>query len=72
MTHNMGQADRVVRVVAAVLVGVFYLLGALTGPVALALGLLALVLVSTAVVGFCPLYMVLGLKTTREPLKPVR
>lgn len=66
MKPNMGNADRVVRVVAAVLVGVFYLLGVLTGPVALGLGIAAVILVATAVLGFCPLYAPFGIKTTRE------
>lgn len=65
MKPNMGNTDRVLRVVAAVLVGVFYLLGVIRGPVALGLGIAAAVLVATSVLGFCPLYAPFGIKTTK-------
>lgn len=66
MKQNVGTIDRIVRVVVAALIGVFYLLGVLSGPVAIALGILGVVFVATSAVGFCPLYAIAGLKTTKE------
>ncbi len=65
MTKNMGTADRVVRVVAALAVGALYLNGTLSGPVAAVLGVLAVVFVLTSAVSVCPLYLPFGLSTRK-------
>lgn len=65
MKPNMGDADRAVRVVAAVLIGVFFLLGVIKGTLALVLGIVAAILVATAVFQFCPIYALFG----RKPIK---
>lgn len=66
MTKNMGTADRVVRIAAAVAVLVLYLTHVITGPVAVALGVIAAVLVLTSFVGVCPLYIPLKLSTATK------
>lgn len=63
MKKNMGALDRGVRVVFALVVGVLYAMGQLTGTAALVLGLLAVVFVLTSLVGTCPLYLPFGLST---------
>lgn len=66
MTRNMSSTDRVVRVVAAVLLVVGALaLGAGTAA-GIVLLVLAAVLAVTSAVGFCPLYRLLGV-STRQP-----
>jgi hypothetical protein len=65
MTYNVGTMDRVVRGVA----GIVLAAGAVGAgpPVARAvLGVLALVMLATALVGVCPLYRVFGLNTCRR------
>lgn len=64
MQKNMGTADRSLRGVIAVLIGVFYLLGAVEGPLALVLGVVAVVFLVTGIVGICPLYQLLHIRTT--------
>ena len=61
--HNMGSADRIIRtfVVAPLLVVV----GVLVGPTAWLLYLLAVVMVATSAVSFCPLYTLFGIRTRR-------
>ncbi len=66
MKRNMGIADRVIRVVLAVVVGVLYFTGQLTGTAAVVLGILAVVFLATGIVGFCPLYLPLRLSTRRR------
>ena len=67
MIKNMGPADRTVRLVlAAVLVAL--VLFAVDGALAWVLGLLAVVLVATSLVGTCPAYLPLGLSTCRRPV----
>ncbi len=62
----MGTVDRVLRVVAAVLVLVLYLTGQITGTAALILGIIAVIFVLTSTVGSCPLYLPMGWSTRRE------
>lgn len=64
MVHNTGRLDRVVRLVLGVMLLGLY--GALEAPWRY-LTLLGLVLVATALTGFCPLYRLLGVRTCRRP-----
>lgn len=66
MTKNMGTADRVIRILAAVAVVVLYLTHVISGPLAVVLGVVAAVLVVTSFVGVCPLYMALRLSTAAK------
>lgn len=66
MTTNLGTADRAIRLGVAVVAAVA---AWVLGPTSVAgIGLLALaaVLAVTAVVGFCPLYRLLGISTVRR------
>jgi hypothetical protein len=63
--HNMSQTDRVIRLVAAAVILILFLTNVLTGTLAIILGIVAAILAVTAVVGFCPLYALLGLSTNR-------
>ena len=61
MTRNLGQFDRIARLV----LGAFLVILALTGTIEI-WGYLGLVLVGTGFVNFCPIYKVLGLKTCQD------
>ena len=61
MTRNLGQFDRIARLV----LGALLVLLALTGTIGI-WGYLGLVLVGTGFVNFCPIYKVLGLKTCQD------
>ena len=65
MVKNMGPVDRILRVTAAVLVGVLLLTGVLKGTAGLILGILAVVFLLTAGIGFCPLYVPLKITTKK-------
>ena len=68
MKLNMGQADRAVRLlVAAVLVSTI-LMQWVNGLLMIIAGVLALVMLGTAVVRVCPLYLPLGLSSLRKKL----
>lgn len=58
MIHNEGSIDRIIRVV----VGLGLLSMTVIGPHTL-FGLIGLVPLVTGLVGFCPLYRVLGVRT---------
>lgn len=66
MKKNMGKADRLIRVIAAVLMAVLFFTNIISGSAALILGILGLVFLLTASVGFCPLYVPLGISTCKE------
>lgn len=63
MTKNMGRWDRTLRLAAAVVIAVLLVAGVLKGTLAIILALLAAIFVITTFVGFCPLYVPLGLST---------
>jgi len=66
MKANMGSADRIVRLIVAVAVGVLYYMGIITGTVGIVLLVVAAVFLLTSFVSFCPLYSIIGLKTKSE------
>lgn len=63
MKKNMGNLDRIIRVLIAVAVAALYFANIISGTVAIVLGVLAIVFVATSLVSFCPLYTLFGLST---------
>jgi hypothetical protein len=70
MKPNMGTADRVVRILVAVAIGILYFTGRISGTLATVLGVVAVVFVLTSLVGRCPAYLPFGLSTCRPPASP--
>lgn len=64
MERNVGKIDRIVRFVAALLFIVANVMGWLTGIAGLVLAVIAGMLLSSVVSGYCPLYVKLGIKKT--------
>lgn len=69
MKKNMGLTDRIIRIAAAIFVGVLYFMGAITGTVALVLASVAVIMVITSFISFCPLYLPFGINTTKKETK---
>lgn len=63
MKTNMGSADRMVRLLAAVLLTVLYLTKIVTGTPGIIILVVAGVFLLTSLVRFCPLYTLLGINT---------
>ncbi|MFM8833825.1 MAG: DUF2892 domain-containing protein [Cytophagales bacterium] len=68
MKKNMGKEDRIIRVIAAMVVAALYFTGVISGVVAIILMVVAAVFIATSLVSFCPLYLPLGLNTIRKKL----
>jgi small-conductance mechanosensitive channel len=66
MGKNMGSADRIIRILLALVVGVLVLTHQLTGVAAIVLGVLAVIFLLTSFVGFCPAYKPFGISTCRK------
>jgi hypothetical protein len=69
MKKNMGGIDRIIRLILAIAVLVLYLTGNIAGTLALILGILAIIFFLTSVVGFCPLYVIFNISTTKKKKK---
>lgn len=63
MKKNMGSADKIIRLIIAVIVVLLYFTNVLTGTIAIVALVLAGVFVLTSLISFCPLYVPFGLST---------
>ena len=66
MKKNMGNMDKVIRVLIALVIGVLVFAEVLTGTLAIVLLVLAGIFVLTSVVGTCPLYLPFGASTCKK------
>ncbi len=65
MKKNMGNADRAVRVVIAIIIAALYFTGTVSGTLGIVLLAFAGIFVLTSVVSFCPLYAPFGISTCK-------
>lgn len=66
MKKNIGSTDRVIRVVAALAIGLLLISGFIAGTTAIVLGALAVVFLATSAVSSCPLYLPFGVSTRKQ------
>ena len=66
MKKNMGTTDRAIRTVAAVVIGLLYFTGVISGTLAVVLSIVAVAFLLTSTVGFCPLYAPFGISTKKK------
>lgn len=66
MKKNMGNTDRIIRVMAAVVFSVLYFTGTVTGTAGLVLVVLGAIFLATSFISFCPLYTLVGLNTCEK------
>jgi uncharacterized membrane protein YtjA (UPF0391 family) len=66
MKKNMGNADKMIRVLVAIIIGVLYFTNVISGTTALVLGILAIIFLVTSLVSVCPLYLPFGISTFKK------
>jgi hypothetical protein len=66
MKKNMGAADRIIRLILAIVVAVLYFTNQISGTAAIVLGIFAIVFLLTSFVGFCPLYLPFKISTRKR------
>ncbi|NBC87755.1 MAG: DUF2892 domain-containing protein [Bacteroidetes bacterium] len=66
MKKNMGIIDRILRISIALIIGVLYFTGQISGLAATILGVIAVAFILTSFVGSCPAYLPFGLSTLRK------
>ena len=59
----MGNADRIIRLIVAIIIGGLYFGHVINGTVAIVLEAVALIFLITSLFSFCPLYLPFGIKT---------
>lgn len=66
MLKNMGGTDRTLRVILAIVFATLYFTGTVTGTGGIILLVLGGVFLLTSLVSFCPLYVLLGIRTCKK------
>ena len=66
MKKNMGTLDKVIRILAALVIVLLYVLDVVSGTFGIVLLALAAIFVLTSLIGLCPLYIPFGLNTGRK------
>lgn len=66
MEKNMGNSDRVIRTLLAIVFAVLYFTEAVTGTAGIILIVLSAVFLLTSLVSFCPLYVPFGIRTRKS------
>jgi len=66
MKKNMGTTDRITRILFAAIITSLYFIQFISGTIAIIGLLLVFVLMLTAFIGFCPLYLPFGIHTNKK------
>jgi len=65
MKLNMGNADRIIRILIAAVIAILFFTHIITGTLGYVLLAIAGIFVITSLVGSCPLYSLTGIKTCK-------
>ncbi len=63
MKKNVGNIDKVIRIVLAIVMAALFFTETVTGTLGIVLVILSGVFVLTSILGFCPIYAAVGLST---------
>ena len=65
MKKNMGNTDRIIRIIIAAVIAYLYFSGTVTGTLGIVLLVVGAVFLLTSLVGVCGLYSVIGVNTCK-------
>lgn len=63
LSSNESTADRIIRIVAGIVLAALAVTGIVTAPLAYIVGIVAAIALVTGALGFCPIYAVLRMST---------
>ena len=66
MKKNMGNLDRIIRIIAAIIFSALYFTGTVTGTFGTVLLVLGAIFLATSLISFCPLYTLFGANTCEK------
>ena len=65
MKINISSADRIIRMIIAVVVAALYFTNTITGTLSIVLMASAGIILLTSIINFCPIYYALGISTNK-------
>jgi hypothetical protein len=65
MKKNMGSADRIIRVLIAIVIAILYWKGTISGTLSIVLLIVGAIFLVTSLVSSCPLYSIFGMNTCK-------
>jgi hypothetical protein len=65
MKKNMGNTDRIIRLIVALVIAVLYFTNIVAGTLGIILLVVAAIFALTSFISFCPLYAPFGLSTCK-------
>lgn len=66
MKKNMGNTDKIIRVVVAIILGVLYYTDIIKGTWGMVLAVVSIVFLLTSLISFCPLYTIFRINTNKK------
>jgi hypothetical protein len=66
MKKNMGNMDKLIRLIAALVIVILYYTEVISGTLAIVLFVIAAVFAVTSFINFCPLYSLFGFSTKKK------
>lgn len=63
MKRNMGNLDRIFRLIVVLIIAGLFAAGQISGIAAIILGIVAVIFLVTGVIGWCPAYLPFGIST---------
>lgn len=62
----MGTADKIIRILIAIIITALYITGTISGTLAIVLLILSGIFIATGFIGFCPLYTLFKINTCKS------
>jgi hypothetical protein len=63
MKANVGNTDKLIRIIMAIVLGTLYLTNTVSGVLGIVVIVFAIILVATSLISFCPIYPLFGINT---------
>lgn len=66
MKKNMGNTDKIIRLIIAIIIAALYFTETISGTTGIVLLVLASIFLLTSIINFCPLYLPFGINTRKK------
>ncbi|MBC8883063.1 DUF2892 domain-containing protein [Flavobacterium piscinae] len=63
MKANVGNTDKLIRIILAIVLGTLYLTNTVSGVLGIVVLVFAIILVATSLISFCPIYPLFSINT---------
>jgi hypothetical protein len=65
MLKNMGKADRIIRIIIAIVFAILIFTLSISQTLKIIMGIIAIIFIVTSIIGTCPLYMLFRISTKK-------